>query len=123
MLIGIPVNTVHPKAVFGEGFVGEVLVFFAKPQTYMDFSGEYFNQIVEMANQIVVQNPVMDARGPYFLHPNENPGASLVSTRLNGDNYRSWTRTMCMTLDTMKEMEFVDGTITKPPSNNPLYPY
>ncbi|KAK7247137.1 hypothetical protein RIF29_42014 [Crotalaria pallida] len=38
--VGIPMNEVHSKAVFGKGFVGEVPVFLAKPQTYMNLSGE-----------------------------------------------------------------------------------
>ncbi|XP_004144094.2 peptidyl-tRNA hydrolase, mitochondrial isoform X1 [Cucumis sativus] len=38
--VGIPMNRVHCKAVFGEGFVGDIPVFLAKPQTYMNLSGE-----------------------------------------------------------------------------------
>lgn len=38
--LGIAVNTVHCKALFGQGFVGNVPVFLAKPQTYMNLSGE-----------------------------------------------------------------------------------
>ncbi|CAJ1938557.1 unnamed protein product [Sphenostylis stenocarpa] len=37
---GIPMNTAHSKAIFGKGFVGEIPVFLAKPQTYMNLSGE-----------------------------------------------------------------------------------
>lgn len=37
---GISMNSIHCKAIFGEGFVGEVPVFLAKPQTYMNLSGE-----------------------------------------------------------------------------------
>ncbi|KAI4345305.1 hypothetical protein L6164_012441 [Bauhinia variegata] len=37
---GISMSTVHCKAVFGQGFVGEVPVLLAKPQTYMNLSGE-----------------------------------------------------------------------------------
>ncbi|KAL5541325.1 hypothetical protein UlMin_033426 [Ulmus minor] len=37
---GIQMNSVHCKAVFGQGFVGETPVFLAKPQTYMNLSGE-----------------------------------------------------------------------------------
>ncbi|KAG6632688.1 hypothetical protein CIPAW_13G176100 [Carya illinoinensis] len=33
-------NTVHCKAIFGQGFVDEVPVIIAKPQTYMNLSGE-----------------------------------------------------------------------------------
>ncbi|GAB2264972.1 hypothetical protein Dimus_000043 [Dionaea muscipula] len=38
--IGIPVNTAHCKALFGQGFIDDVPVFLAKPQTYMNLSGE-----------------------------------------------------------------------------------
>ncbi|KAJ8445054.1 hypothetical protein Cgig2_022574 [Carnegiea gigantea] len=38
--IGISVDTVHCKALFGQGFVGNVPLFLAKPQTYMNLSGE-----------------------------------------------------------------------------------
>lgn len=37
---GILMSTVHCKAMFGQGFVGDVPVFLAKPQTYMNLSGE-----------------------------------------------------------------------------------
>ncbi|KAG2675218.1 hypothetical protein I3843_13G153700 [Carya illinoinensis] len=37
---GISMNTVHCKAIFGQGFVDEVPVIIAKPQTYMNLSGE-----------------------------------------------------------------------------------
>lgn len=37
---GIIMNTVHCKAVFGQGYVGEIPIFLAKPQTYMNLSGE-----------------------------------------------------------------------------------
>ncbi|QHO23770.1 Peptidyl-tRNA hydrolase [Arachis hypogaea] len=39
--VGIPMNTVHCKALFGKAvFIGNILVFLAKPQTYMNLSGE-----------------------------------------------------------------------------------
>ncbi|KAK9273733.1 hypothetical protein L1049_018543 [Liquidambar formosana] len=37
---GIPMDTVHCKAIFGQGSVGDVPVLLAKPQTYMNLSGE-----------------------------------------------------------------------------------
>ncbi|CBI39162.3 unnamed protein product, partial [Vitis vinifera] len=33
-------DIVHHKAIFGQGFVGDVLVFLANPHTYMNLSGE-----------------------------------------------------------------------------------
>ncbi|CAN6468730.1 unnamed protein product [Victoria cruziana] len=37
---GISMDTVHCKALFGKGLVGNTPVFLAKPQTYMNLSGE-----------------------------------------------------------------------------------
>ncbi|XP_075499692.1 peptidyl-tRNA hydrolase, mitochondrial [Primulina tabacum] len=37
---GISMDAVHCKAIFGKGFVHGVPVFLAKPQTYMNLSGE-----------------------------------------------------------------------------------
>ncbi|KAK9699401.1 hypothetical protein RND81_08G171200 [Saponaria officinalis] len=41
--LGISMCDVHCKALFGQGFVGDVPVFLAKPQTYMNLSGESVN--------------------------------------------------------------------------------
>ncbi|KNA22701.1 hypothetical protein SOVF_032180 [Spinacia oleracea] len=38
--LGISLSKVHCKALFGQGFVGDVPVFLAKPQTYMNLCGE-----------------------------------------------------------------------------------
>lgn len=38
--VAIPMDTVHCKAIFGKGFVNGVPVFLAKPQTFMNLSGE-----------------------------------------------------------------------------------
>ncbi|XP_010673473.1 peptidyl-tRNA hydrolase, mitochondrial isoform X2 [Beta vulgaris subsp. vulgaris] len=38
--LGISLSNVHCKALFGQGFAGNVPVFLAKPQTYMNLSGE-----------------------------------------------------------------------------------
>ncbi|XP_074581012.1 CRS2-like protein, chloroplastic [Curcuma longa] len=46
----IPMTFIHFKALFGEGMVGDTPVLLAKPQTYMNLSGEsqglteYFNK-------------------------------------------------------------------------------
>ncbi|XLR23089.1 hypothetical protein HN51_069341 [Arachis hypogaea] len=34
--VGIPMDTVHYKGLFGKGFVGDIPIFLAKPQTYMN---------------------------------------------------------------------------------------
>ncbi|PIA53955.1 hypothetical protein AQUCO_00900497v1 [Aquilegia coerulea] len=37
---GIPMDRVHCKAIFGQGLIGGVPIFLAKPQTYMNLIGE-----------------------------------------------------------------------------------
>ncbi|KAF6155184.1 hypothetical protein GIB67_019710 [Kingdonia uniflora] len=37
---GISMDTAHCKAFFGQGVIGDVPVLLAKPQTYMNLSGE-----------------------------------------------------------------------------------
>ncbi|CAL0313640.1 unnamed protein product [Lupinus luteus] len=76
-----------------------------------------------MANQVITQNPMLDPGNPYFIHPNENPGSRIVTTVLNGDNYHGWARAMSMTLEMKNKIEFIDGTLMKPESNDHLLPY
>ncbi|KAA8549669.1 hypothetical protein F0562_001313 [Nyssa sinensis] len=61
---GIPMDTVHCKAIFGKGFVGDVPVFLAKPQTYMNLSGESTGPLAAYyklpLNRVVVFHDDMD---------------------------------------------------------------
>nr|AAO63348.1 At1g18440 [Arabidopsis thaliana]BAC43630.1 unknown protein [Arabidopsis thaliana] len=43
---GISMNTVNFKALFGKGVIGNIPIMLAKPQTFMDLSGESVGQIV-----------------------------------------------------------------------------
>ncbi|KAL8130260.1 hypothetical protein V2J09_019415 [Rumex salicifolius] len=43
---GISISSVSYRALFGKGFIGNVPVILAKPQTYMNLSGESVSQIV-----------------------------------------------------------------------------
>ncbi|XP_019431412.1 PREDICTED: uncharacterized protein LOC109338595, partial [Lupinus angustifolius] len=72
-----------------------------------------------MANQII--NPILDPISPYYLSPNENPGAVLVPALLSGDNYHAWSRAMIMALQMKNKMMFVDGSLPKPETHDQLY--
>nr|XP_015878781.1 peptidyl-tRNA hydrolase, mitochondrial isoform X11 [Ziziphus jujuba var. spinosa] len=52
---GIAMDTVHCKAIFGQGFVGDIPVFLAKPQTYMNLSGEsaFYHVLPQRLEQLV----------------------------------------------------------------------
>nr|GMD79746.1 uncharacterized protein LOC109178736 [Ipomoea batatas] len=55
---------------------------------------------------------------PYFLHANESPALELVSFPLDGSNYHPWARAMSMALSCKNKIAFVNGTITKPSTDN-----
>lgn len=65
----------------------------------------------------VSQNP----SSPYYLHLDENLGSTLVSPPLNGPNYYTWSRAMRRALISKNKLKFVDGTISAPNRNDPLY--
>ena len=58
----------------------------------------------------------MDSTDPFFLHRGDSPGAMIVSTLLNGDNYNSWKRAMMMALSAKNKLDFVNGALPKPAS-------
>ncbi|XP_065877070.1 peptidyl-tRNA hydrolase, mitochondrial [Euphorbia lathyris] len=61
---GIAMNTVHCKAISGEGFIGEAPVILAKPQTYMNLSGESTGPLAAYhklpLNRVIVLHDDMD---------------------------------------------------------------
>ncbi|ONH99009.1 hypothetical protein PRUPE_6G004600 [Prunus persica] len=76
---GIEMSTVHCKAIFGQGFVGEVPVFLAKPQTYMNLSGESTGPLAAYyklpLNRVLVFHDDMNLPcGVLRLHPNGGHG-------------------------------------------------
>lgn len=50
-----------------------------------------------------------DYLNPSFLHHADNPGITLVSQILVGDNYCRWSRSMIMALTAKNKIGFVDG--------------
>jgi len=67
-------------------------------------------------------NSKSNAPNPYFLSSNENPGNILVTQPLLGmRNYHSWSRAMVLALTTKKKIGFVNGKISIPKVDSPLY--
>ena len=63
-----------------------------------------------------------NAPNPYFLNSNENPSNILVTQPLLGmRNYHPWSRAMVLTLIAKKKIGFVNGKISKPEDDSPLY--
>ena len=59
---------------------------------------------------------------PYFLSSSENPGSVLVTQPLLGmRNYHSWSRAMILALTAKKKIGFINGKISMPDPESPLY--
>ncbi|PIM98751.1 Peptidyl-tRNA hydrolase [Handroanthus impetiginosus] len=76
---GISMDSVHCKAIFGKGFVSGAPVFLAKPQTYMNLSGESSGPLAAYyklpLNRVLVFHDDMDLPcGVLRLHPMGNHG-------------------------------------------------
>ncbi|KAK8698310.1 hypothetical protein V6N13_114435 [Hibiscus sabdariffa] len=61
---GIEVNSLNCKAIFGQGFVGDAPLLLAKPQTYMNLSGESTRALAAYyklpLNRVIVFHDDMD---------------------------------------------------------------
>ncbi|XP_019451870.1 PREDICTED: uncharacterized protein LOC109353971 [Lupinus angustifolius] len=62
-----------------------------------------------------------DLTSPYYLHPGENPGTTLVTPPLNGKNYHSWSRSMRKALSSKNKFICVDGGIQVPQQSDPTF--
>ncbi|XP_040873879.1 peptidyl-tRNA hydrolase, chloroplastic isoform X2 [Glycine max] len=65
---GISMTTVSFKALFGKGFIGDVPVILAKPQTFMNLSGESVGTIVSYYKIPVKQVLVLLPKGGHGGH-------------------------------------------------------
>ncbi|KAL3828869.1 hypothetical protein ACJIZ3_017671 [Penstemon smallii] len=78
--VGISMDTVHCKAIFGKGFVDGVPVFLAKPQTFMNLSGESSGPLAAYyklpLNRVLVLHDDMGLPcGVLRLHPKGEHGS------------------------------------------------
>ncbi|CAL2274238.1 unnamed protein product [Prunus armeniaca] len=55
-----------------------------------------------------------EAADPLFLNHSDHPVLVLVSKKLNGDNYNTWSRSMKISLSAKNKIGFIDGSIKKP---------
>ena len=62
----------------------------------------------------------LELQNPLFIHPSDGPGSITASEKLVGSrNYRTWRRSMEMSLATKRKPAFVQGTLIRP-SDDPI---
>ncbi|XP_072076575.1 uncharacterized protein [Arachis hypogaea] len=66
-------------------------------------------------------NPIMDPSSPFFLHPGEYPGNSLILLVLDTTKYGSWSRSMQRALKSKNKLGFVDGSLPKPTEDDLVF--
>uniref|UniRef100_A0A803QFN9 Retrotransposon Copia-like N-terminal domain-containing protein n=1 Tax=Cannabis sativa TaxID=3483 RepID=A0A803QFN9_CANSA len=84
------------------------------PATVVDLgnSSTQTNQSLQVA---ATKNPLEDPASLFFLHHGDNPGNTLASQPLTGqDNYVSWSRAMQLAISVKNKIRFLDGSIPKP---------
>ena len=68
-----------------------------------------------------VSNSPDNIHSPYHLHSSDHPGLVLASELLDGNNYGVWIIAMTTSLEAKNKLGFLDGSIVKPPENDPYY--
>jgi len=63
----------------------------------------------------------MDIASPFYLHPSENAGSTLLPTVFDGTGYRSWRRAVLRALSVKSKTGFINGKIMKPDSEDPSF--
>ncbi|XP_058734288.1 uncharacterized protein LOC131606018 [Vicia villosa] len=68
-----------------------------------------------------ITDPTLNPRDPYYLHPGENSGATIVSPPLDDNNYHNWSMSMRRALASKNKLSFINGRIKKPSLNDANY--
>lgn len=66
-----------------------------------------------------VSNSPDNIHSPYHLLNSDHPGLVLVAEPLDGSNYGVWIIAMTTSLEAKNKLGFVDGSIVKPPDDDP----
>ncbi|KAL0301852.1 UNVERIFIED_CONTAM: hypothetical protein Sradi_6462000 [Sesamum radiatum] len=57
----------------------------------------------------------------FKLQPSDNPGTSLVSVPLDGNNYLTWSRSIKIALGVKMKLGLINGKLTQPAEDNEAY--
>ncbi|XP_068472573.1 uncharacterized protein [Phaseolus vulgaris] len=75
----------------------------------------------EFAMQQVPSSQSNQPASYLYLHPNENPAASLVSPMLDSTNYHSWSRSVMTAMSAKNKAKFIQASHPCPDENHPTY--
>ncbi|KAJ4746686.1 Retroelement pol polyprotein-like [Rhynchospora pubera] len=67
---------------------------------------------VKIEKTVTATKPI-DSSSPFYFSPSDNPGMSITSCILKGENYDLWVKAMRNSLRAKNKLGFVDGTINK----------
>lgn len=60
-----------------------------------------------------------ELNSPLYMHPSDNPGASLVQVPFDGVGYRSWKRSVLRVLSVKNKLGFINGDCRRPNPGTP----
>lgn len=81
--------------------------------------GPHLEEILEKKN--TPKPETKNTTQAYHLNNFDNLGTPLVTTLLNGENYRTWAGSIKTTLRAKMKFDFIDGSIKKPLSQYEVY--
>ncbi|XP_072058094.1 uncharacterized protein [Arachis hypogaea] len=67
------------------------------------------------------QNLALESVSPYFLHPRESLGTTLIAIELEHNNYQVWERAMWRALREKNKIMFINGLLRRPTQEDPLF--
>lgn len=56
---------------------------------------------------------ILITRNPFYLHPSENPDATIVAPHFDDNNYHNWSKSMCRALTSKNKISFINGNLPK----------
>ena len=67
-----------------------------------------------MAEKSSTHTKMIEPSSPLYLHPSDNPGATITTCVFNGENYDMWEKAVKNALRAKNKLGIIDGTINKP---------
>ncbi|XP_060183613.1 uncharacterized protein LOC132613565 [Lycium barbarum] len=65
-----------------------------------------------------MKEQAIDSNHPYYLHPSDAPGLTLVVSPFNGKGYGGWRRSMLIALSAKNKTGFIDGSLPEPAADS-----